>query len=209
MLKSESVKTVSNAAPTNRIGAIIGTMIFRKRCRKVAPSTFAASMISGFTEVIPASRTMALNGKLRQTLTNITEASASSGCPSHTGQPGLEGGGDVLQADEPGDRRADRSVAQSQVKREEERRAHQDTDVEHGRGEQRVAEEVTASGRGAPPGQRLRPTAHRHRERSPGRRAAGEPRHPVTWPCAWRRSAGSPPRPTSRSRRCSSRAPRA
>src|SRR5919198_1000663 len=63
MLRSESVKTVSNAAPTKRIGAIIGTITFRNRCMKVAPSTFAASMISGFTDVIPASRTIALNGK--------------------------------------------------------------------------------------------------------------------------------------------------
>jgi len=71
-----------------RMGAIIGTITFRKRCRKVAPSTLAASRISGGTEVSPASSTMALNGKPRQTFTNITESSARAGCPSQTGQSG-------------------------------------------------------------------------------------------------------------------------
>src|SRR5207302_4810892 len=37
MLRSDSVKTVSNAVPMKRIGAIIGTMIMRKRCMKLAP----------------------------------------------------------------------------------------------------------------------------------------------------------------------------
>src|SRR2546427_1820194 len=79
MLRMRRVKTVQNAATTKRIGALIGTIIFGKRCMKVAPPPSAASMISGLTEFIPASRTIALNGKLRQTLTNITDASASIG----------------------------------------------------------------------------------------------------------------------------------
>ena len=79
MLRSESVKTVSNALPMKRIGAIIGTITRRKRCMKVVPSTLAASMISGGTDVSPASRTMALKGKPRHTLTNITEKSARPG----------------------------------------------------------------------------------------------------------------------------------
>jgi hypothetical protein len=88
MLRSDNVNTVSNAVPMKRMGAIIGTMTLRKRCRKLAPSTLAASKISGATEVIPASSTMAPKGKPRQTLTNMTESRARPGCPSHTGQSG-------------------------------------------------------------------------------------------------------------------------
>ena len=88
MLRSESVNTVSNALPMKRMGAIIGTMTLRKRRRNGAPSTFAASMISGGIDVRPARRTIALNGNPRQTFTNMTESSASEGSPSHTGQLG-------------------------------------------------------------------------------------------------------------------------
>ena len=86
MLRSDSVNTVSKALPMNRIGAIIGTITLRNRCRNVAPSTLAASRISGGTEVRPASSTMALKGKPRQTLTNITDSRARPGWPSQTGQ---------------------------------------------------------------------------------------------------------------------------
>ena len=89
MLMSESVKTVSKRPPTNRIGAIIGTITCRRRWRKLAPSTLAASMTSGGTEVSPAMRTMAPKGKLRHTLTNITDARARAGWPSQTGQPSV------------------------------------------------------------------------------------------------------------------------
>src|SRR5207253_2094475 len=61
----------------------------RRRWRKLAPSTLAASMTSGGTEVSPAMRTMAPKGKLRHTLTNITDARARAGWPSQTGQPSV------------------------------------------------------------------------------------------------------------------------
>src|SRR5919201_4233889 len=69
----------------NRIGAIIGTMILRKRTRPLAPSTFAASRISVETEVMPASRMIAANGNPRQTLTAMIEMIARLGSPSQLG----------------------------------------------------------------------------------------------------------------------------
>src|SRR5207247_2222512 len=66
-LRSESVKTVSKRNPIIRIGKIIGTTTWRKRCMKVQPSTLAASRTSSGTAVKPARSTIALNGKVRHT----------------------------------------------------------------------------------------------------------------------------------------------
>src|SRR5262245_26395444 len=83
--RSDKVKTVSNRNPTIRIGKIIGATTLRNRWRKLQPSTLAASSTSGGTDVKPASRTMAENGKVRHTLTPTQAISARRGSPSHTG----------------------------------------------------------------------------------------------------------------------------
>src|SRR5262249_52276925 len=83
--KSVRVKTVSNRKPTIRMGKIIGATTFRKRWKKLQPSTLAASRTSGGTEVNRARRTIAENGKVRHTLTPTQAIRASFGSPSHTG----------------------------------------------------------------------------------------------------------------------------
>src|SRR5213592_4382069 len=55
---------------------------------KVQPSTLAASRTSSGTAVKPARSTIALNGKVRHTLTAIHAASARCGWPSQIGQSG-------------------------------------------------------------------------------------------------------------------------
>src|SRR5919202_5507943 len=82
---SVKVKTRSYRLPTNRTGAIIGTITLRKRVIGPAPSTLAASTISGETEVKPASRITAPNGKPRHTLTAMIEMIASVGSPNQFG----------------------------------------------------------------------------------------------------------------------------
>src|SRR5919199_5017447 len=82
---SVRVNTRSYRLPTNSTGAIIGTITLRKRVTGPAPSTLAASTMSCETEVRPASRITAPNGKPRQTLTAMIEMIASVGSPSQLG----------------------------------------------------------------------------------------------------------------------------
>src|SRR5919205_2262667 len=82
---SVRVKTRSYRLPTNRTGAIIGTITLRKRVIGPAPSTLAASTISCETEVKPASKITAPNGKPRHTLTAMIEMIASVGSPNQFG----------------------------------------------------------------------------------------------------------------------------
>src|SRR4030095_15439212 len=85
-LRSDSVNTVSHRNAMMRIGKIIGVTMWRNRWKKEQPSTLAASSTSVGTEVNPARRTMAENGKDRQTLTPMQARRGECGWPTQMGQ---------------------------------------------------------------------------------------------------------------------------
>src|SRR5260370_10058337 len=79
---SVNVNTSEKSRAMYRIGAMIGTMIFRQRVRNRAPSRLAASMISCGTALMPAVRTIAGNGRVRQTFTRMMDAIPNRSSPS-------------------------------------------------------------------------------------------------------------------------------
>ena len=86
---------------------------------------------------------------------------------------------EVLEPHELGDRVANRRVAHGQVQRENEGDPDQQPHVEDGGREKRVAEEIAAGDRGAPPGPHPGPLGHLDGDRRLGRRVPDHrpPRH--------------------------------
>src|SRR5262249_2994551 len=82
---SVNVKMIPNRTPTERIGVIMGRLIWNVVRQKPAPSMAAASGISFEIAERPASMMTVENGIRRQQWTRITEAIARCGSPSHIG----------------------------------------------------------------------------------------------------------------------------
>ena len=66
-------------------GCSSGSVIVRKSCQRVAPSTSAASYWSSGRVRSPAARMIATNGVHCQTSASRIELSATERSPSHTG----------------------------------------------------------------------------------------------------------------------------
>src|SRR5262245_13031259 len=82
---SVNVKMIPKRTATERIGAIIGMLIWKVVRQKPAPSIAAASGISFEMAERPASMITVENGIRRQQWTRMTDAIARCGSPSHIG----------------------------------------------------------------------------------------------------------------------------
>src|SRR5215203_419861 len=79
--KSVKVNSTEKVITTAISGDSMGSVMKRKRCQEVAPSSVAASCREGEMVCNPASSVMATKGMPRQTLVKITVARALLGSP--------------------------------------------------------------------------------------------------------------------------------
>ena len=84
------VNSTENVMTTAMIGVSIGSVMKRKRCQPVAPSSDAASCSDCGMVCRPASSEMATKGMPRQTLAAITEARALLGSPRKLIGPSIQ-----------------------------------------------------------------------------------------------------------------------
>ena len=81
-----NASSVRNSSATRIAGFISGSVMRKKRCIVLAPSTFAASCSSSGTSASPASSSSAMNGVVFQTsarmITKSEPAFVVSGCQS-------------------------------------------------------------------------------------------------------------------------------